>query len=80
MSSKRFKGDEEVNVYHCILKAPDRTPGNREFAFGEAEKCKMAQLVQELGQTITPLSIVDKIHSQASEELLAKLAQLCGHF
>ena len=50
MSSKRFKGDEEVNVYHCILKAPDRTPGNREFAFGEAEKCKMAQLVQELQQ------------------------------
>ena len=48
MSRKRLRGEGPLNVYHCILKAPDRTPGNHEFAFGEAEKLKMELLVREL--------------------------------
>ena len=40
MRKARLIGEEEVNFYHVILKAPDRTPGNCEYAFGNIEKAK----------------------------------------
>ena len=51
MRKPRLKGDQEVNFYHIILKAPDRTPGNSEFAFGDVEKLKMEELIEDLEET-----------------------------
>ena len=48
---QRLIGEAEFSFYHVICKAPDRTPGNFEFAFGEEEKAKMEELVLEMEQT-----------------------------
>ena len=48
MKKPRLKGNEDDNFYHVILKAPDSTPGNCEFAFGNIEKAKMEELGQKM--------------------------------